>query len=82
MKWFFFAYFYMMDLILNGILFGIFLSLLFGPAFFILIETSIKKGFKAAVFLDIGILLSELYILLLLYLSLKKSIIGYTLLVT
>tara|TARA_X000000368_G_scaffold310692_1_gene248560 strand:- start:78 stop:683 length:606 start_codon:yes stop_codon:yes gene_type:complete len=35
-----------------------------GPAFFILIETSIKKGFKAAIILDIGILLSDaLYLL-------------------
>ena len=35
-----------------------------GPAFFILIETSIKKGFKAAIFLDIGILLSDAIYLL------------------
>jgi len=53
-----------MDLIVNGILFGIFLSLLFGPAFFVLIETSIKKGFKSAVFLDIGILISDAVYLL------------------
>ena len=35
-----------------------------GPAFFILLETSIKKGFKAAVFLDLGILLSDAIYLL------------------
>ena len=35
-----------------------------GPAFFILIETSIKKGFKAAVFLDLGILSSDAIYLL------------------
>jgi threonine/homoserine/homoserine lactone efflux protein len=35
-----------------------------GPAFFILIETSIKKGFKSAIFLDIGILLSDAIYLL------------------
>ena len=35
-----------------------------GPAFFILIETSIKKGFKSAVFLDIGILISDAIYLL------------------
>ena len=53
-----------MDLIVNGILFGVFLSLLFGPAFFVLLETSIKKGFKSAVFLDIGILISDAVYLL------------------
>ena len=35
-----------------------------GPAFFILIETSIKKGFKSALFLDLGILLSDAIYLL------------------
>ena len=48
-----------MSLILNGIIFGFILSFLLGPAFFILIETSIKKGFKAAIFLNLGIILSD-----------------------
>ncbi len=72
MKWFFFAYFYRMDLILNGILFGVFISLLIGPALFILIETSIKKGFKAAVLLDLGIILSDaLYLIASLFIAEK-----------
>ena len=53
-----------MAVILNGIIFGFLLSFLLGPAFFVLIETSIKKGFKSAVFLDIGILLSDAIYLL------------------
>ena len=48
-----------MEIIQNGVVFGILISFMLGPAFFILIETSIKKGFKAAIFLDIGILLSD-----------------------
>ena len=53
-----------MEIIQNGIFFGILISFMLGPAFFILIETSIKKGFKAAIILDIGILLSDaLYLL-------------------
>ena len=72
MKWFFFVYFYKMDLILNGVFFGIFISFLVGPAFFILIETSIKKGFKSAVFLDVGILLSDaLYLIASLFIAEK-----------
>ena len=53
-----------MAVVLNGIIFGFLLSFLLGPAFFVLIETSIKKGFKPAVFLDLGILLSDAIYLL------------------
>jgi len=53
-----------MAILINGILFGLLLSFLFGPAFFLLLETSIKKGFKSAFFLDIGILLSDAIYLL------------------
>lgn len=35
-----------------------------GPAFFVLLETSLKYGFKRAFFLDLGILLSDLIYLL------------------
>ena len=53
-----------MVLVQKGILFGIIISFMLGPAFFILIETSIKKGFKSAIFLDLGILLSDAIYLL------------------
>jgi len=53
-----------MAIIQNGIVFGIIISFMLGPAFFILLETSIKKGFKAAIFLDLGILLSDAIYLL------------------
>lgn len=53
-----------MEIIQNGVIFGILISFMLGPAFFILMETSIKKGFKAAIFLDIGILLSDAIYLL------------------
>jgi threonine/homoserine/homoserine lactone efflux protein len=39
---------------------GLLLSVLVGPAFFVLIETSISKGVRSAVMMDIGILLSDL----------------------
>ena len=53
-----------MILFQKGILFGFMISFMLGPAFFILIETSIKKGFKSAIFLDLGILLSDAIYLL------------------
>jgi threonine/homoserine/homoserine lactone efflux protein len=38
----------MINDILTGLPWGIFLSFMIGPVFFILIETSITKGFRAA----------------------------------
>ena len=64
-----------MLIIQNGIVFGIIISFMLGPAFFILLETSIKKGFKAAVFLDLGILLSDaIYLLAAFFFSYKINI--------
>jgi threonine/homoserine/homoserine lactone efflux protein len=44
---------------------GFLLSILIGPVFFLLLETSITKGFRAAVSFDLGVFLSDLlYILI------------------
>lgn len=49
--------------IVKGLLFGLVLSFLIGPVFFALLQTSIEKGFKAGMFMAIGIALSDsLYI--------------------
>ena len=45
-------------------LFGLLLSILIGPVFFLLLETSIKKGAKHAIFIDIGVLLSDVLYLI------------------
>lgn len=50
----------MTNLILTGIGYGLLLSVMVGPAFFVLIETSIVKGVKAALFFDLGVLLSDI----------------------
>lgn len=54
-------------ILLNGILSGIFLSFLIGPVFFVLLETSIKKGAINAIFVNIGVLISDVLYLLLAY---------------
>lgn len=54
-------------ILLNGILSGVVLSFLIGPVFFVLLETSIKKGALNAVFIDIGVLISDILYLLLAY---------------
>ena len=50
----------MIEIVISGIGYGLLLSLMVGPAFFILIETSITKGVKSALYLDLGVLISDL----------------------
>ena len=50
-----------MDLILTGIVTGFILSIMVGPVFFVLLETSIRKGIKAAIAFDIGVLLNDIF---------------------
>ena len=50
----------MINFLATGIGLGLLLSIMLGPVFFILLETSIKKGIKTALFFDFGILLSDI----------------------
>ena len=53
-----------MDFFLKACSIGFLLSVMMGPVFFILIETSIRRGFRAAVAFDLGVLFSDaIYIL-------------------
>lgn len=45
---------------LNGLMFGLVLILSLGPAFFLLVQTSIEKGFKNAAFIAFGISLADI----------------------
>lgn len=55
----------MTDLILKGIVTGFILSVMIGPVFFILLETSIKKGIRAGVAFDLGVFFSDfIYVLI------------------
>lgn len=52
-----------MELIFKGVVTGLLLSIMIGPVFFVLLETSIRKGIKAAIAFDLGVLLNDvLYI--------------------
>ena len=55
--------------ILSGIPWGIFLSFMIGPVFFILIETSIIKGFRAALVFDLGVILGDIVFIAIAYLG-------------
>lgn len=53
--------------ILNAIPFGIALAFMIGPVFFVLLETSAIKGFRAAVVFDLGVILADIIFVLFAY---------------
>jgi threonine/homoserine/homoserine lactone efflux protein len=55
--------------ILTAIPLGIFLSFLIGPVFFVLLETSAVKGFRAAFVFDLGVVLADVFFILIAYFS-------------
>jgi len=53
-----------MDYIFQAIGIGFLLSVMVGPVFFVLLETSITKGVRASLYLDLGVFISDvIYIL-------------------
>ena len=59
----------MINDILAGVPWGIFLSFMVGPVFFILLETSITKGFRAALAFDLGVVLGDVFFIAIAYLG-------------
>ncbi|SDR91996.1 LysE family translocator [Christiangramia echinicola] len=51
---------------------GIFLAFLFGPVFFVLLETAAIKGFRAAFALDLGVILADIVFIAIAYFSTTK----------
>lgn len=49
--------------ILNAVPIGIGLAFMIGPVFFVLLETSATKGFRAALVLDLGVILADIIFL-------------------
>lgn len=57
----------MIDIIIKGFFLGLILSVMVGPVFFVLIETSITKGARKALILDAGVLASDLFYIFIAY---------------
>jgi threonine/homoserine/homoserine lactone efflux protein len=55
--------------ILSAIPLGFFLSFMIGPVFFVLLETSVVKGFRAAVVFDLGVVLADIIFILIAFFS-------------
>ncbi|WP_296382726.1 LysE family transporter [Winogradskyella sp.] len=59
----------MFDDILTAIPFGIILAFTIGPVFFVLLETSVTKGFTSAIIFDLGVILADIVFILLIFKS-------------
>ncbi|HUH50832.1 MAG TPA: LysE family transporter [Flavobacterium sp.] len=55
--------------ILTAIYLGILLSFLIGPVFFVLLETSVTKGFRAAMVFDFGVIAADILFIIVAYFS-------------
>jgi threonine/homoserine/homoserine lactone efflux protein len=55
--------------ILSAIPWGILLAFTIGPVFFVMLETAITKGFRAAIVLDLGVVSADLVFILIAYFS-------------
>jgi threonine/homoserine/homoserine lactone efflux protein len=55
--------------ILSAIPLGFFLSFMIGPVFFVLLETSVVKGFRAAIIFDLGVFLADIIFIIIAFFS-------------
>ena len=62
----------MQDAILKAIPFGILLSFTIGPVFFVLLETSATKGLKSALIFDFGVIIADIYFIVVAFYSTTK----------
>lgn len=56
-----------MDVLLHGIKYGLFLTILVGPLVFALIQAGVERGFKAGTMIGFGIWVSDLFFILAVY---------------
>lgn len=61
-----------MDIVLNGLLYGLLLCVLIGPVFFALIQNAIEKGFYSGVFMAMGIAISDAFYITITYLGISQ----------
>lgn len=62
----------MLNALLQGLLLGIVLVIFVGPVFFMLIQTSVTQGVKAALILDAGIVSSDIFCIIISYFGLAQ----------
>ncbi|WP_274474979.1 LysE family translocator [Mangrovimonas aestuarii] len=64
----------MYEVILKAIPFGIILAFTIGPVFFVLLETSATKGFRSALTFDSGVILADIFFIIVAFYSTNKLV--------
>lgn len=62
----------LMEIVLKGIASGFALALLIGPVFFVIIQTSIERGFGKSAWVAVGVSLSDTVLIILAYLGFSQ----------
>ncbi|HEY5687107.1 MAG TPA: LysE family transporter [Yeosuana sp.] len=62
----------MFEDIITAIPFGVILAFTIGPVFFVLLETSITKGFKSALIFDLGVMFADILFIIVAFFSTNK----------
>jgi threonine/homoserine/homoserine lactone efflux protein len=62
----------MTQIFLSGVILGLTLAIMLGPAFFSLLQTSVKRGFRSGLYMAAGIILSDLTLVMLSYFGLSR----------
>lgn len=60
---------------LNAVLLGFGLAFMVGPVFFVLLETSVTKGIRAAIVFDIGVIISDTIFIIIAYYGSKTFLV-------
>jgi len=64
-----------MSACIQGIVVGLTFAALLGPGFFALLQTSIHSGFRAGIYLSVGIFLSDILVLVLCYFGISQLLV-------
>lgn len=64
----------MIRVMIEGVLLGLIIAVTLGPAFFTIIQTSIDRGFKSALLMSFGIIMSDMVLIVLAYIGLSNLI--------
>jgi threonine/homoserine/homoserine lactone efflux protein len=62
----------MINIFFEGIAWGMLVAISLGPAFFTIIQTGIDRGFKAAFYISIGVLMCDTFLITVCYLGLAS----------
>lgn len=63
-----------MEIVLQGVKFGVVLAFLVGPVFFTLLQTSVERGFRTGIIMALGISLSDVLYVTICYLGIAQFI--------